>query len=624
MTNWNWKEHLLYVFFTVFILLQFFSLLFCSSAYGVGGADNITHFQIARYAFRHPELFLDLWGKPVYTTLCAPFAQLGFLAAKFFNVIAAVLATYLNYKIGKDLYPRSSFYVLVFTAFAPVYFMLSGSCLTEILFSLVLVASVYLFLKERMIFAAIVLSFLPLVRSEGFVVFPVFALAMILKQSYKSIPFLLFGSIVYSLIGYFVFHDFLWLIHKQPYSMGESIYGSGSLFHFIKHSHFIFGIPLLVILVPGLIIWCVSVLKNFSLKSEKTILFIIIVGSWLTYFAAHSYVWWKGTGGSLGLTRVMAGIVPFVALTGVQTIEKVIGSCRKKMLAQAGFGVLALLQIVLLFTQNKLIQKPDPTERLIKECADYLRFNEEGKKVFYFNPLLIHYLNLDPYDTKQCNWWVADKMQPSNSMEWGDVIVWDAHFGPNEGGVQLQALDEDPYLLKLKSFYPMEKVTVLGGYDYSVQVYKKSMQKNDTTLVADDYRQVLNFDNDISAQTKEIEGVRAWEINDMQEYSPSIIITPDRLTRYETFDISVTLSYRSLDSIQGDQVMLVFSLENGTQNLRYEKVDLVTTGNEWKEMELTLKMPANIPETSRMLVYVWNKDRKKLMIQQIEVKIKSY
>ena len=114
MANSNWKEHLLYAFFTVFILLQVFFLLFSSSAYGIGGADNIAHFQIARYAFSHPELFLDLWGKPVYTTLCAPFAQLGFLVAKFFNVIVAVVATYLNYRIGKELYPRSSFYVLIF------------------------------------------------------------------------------------------------------------------------------------------------------------------------------------------------------------------------------------------------------------------------------------------------------------------------------------------------------------------------------------------------------------------------------------------------------------------------------------------------------------------------------
>ena len=38
-------------------------LLFGKSEYGFGGADNINHYQIARYAFSNPELFFDLWGE---------------------------------------------------------------------------------------------------------------------------------------------------------------------------------------------------------------------------------------------------------------------------------------------------------------------------------------------------------------------------------------------------------------------------------------------------------------------------------------------------------------------------------------------------------------------------------
>src|SRR5690606_7021653 len=124
------------------------------------------------------------------------------------------------------------------------------------------------------------------------------------------------------------------------------------------------------------------------------------------------------------------------------------------------------------FTQNKLSLKADQTEQLVKKSADFIRVNEEGKKIFYFNPLLIHYLTINPYDITKCNWWVADTQQPSNTLEWGDLLVWDAHFGPNEGGVLLEALENDPYLKKIKSFYPVEKIVVLGGYDYSIQVFE--------------------------------------------------------------------------------------------------------------------------------------------------------
>jgi len=155
------QKHLIYTFFTSYILLQFYFLLFSESAYGYGGADNITHYQIAKYAFSRPELFLDLWGKPVFTTLLAPFTLFGFLTAKAFNLIVAVVTLWLSAKIAKRLFPGSELFVIVLIAFSPVYFQLAVSCLTEILFSFILVAAVYLFIQNRFVFSAVVLSFLP-------------------------------------------------------------------------------------------------------------------------------------------------------------------------------------------------------------------------------------------------------------------------------------------------------------------------------------------------------------------------------------------------------------------------------------------------------------------------------
>ena len=106
--------------------------------------------------------------------------------------------------------------------------------MTEILFSLVLILSFWLFFKEKYCWAAVVLSFLPFVRSEGIVIFPLFAIALFLNKKYLTVPFLAAGSLFYTLVGYPHFRDWLWVIHQTPYSMGQSIYGSGSLFHFCK------------------------------------------------------------------------------------------------------------------------------------------------------------------------------------------------------------------------------------------------------------------------------------------------------------------------------------------------------------------------------------------------------
>lgn len=626
MTNANkfLEKNLLYAFFTAYILLQVFLLLFSNSPYGFGGADNIGHYQISRFSFKYPQLFLDLWGKPVYTTLSAPFAQFGYRAAKAFNLVISVLTLLLSARIAKQLFPGSSLFTVVFIAFSPVYFLLTVSCLTEILFAFVLVAAVYLFIRNKYLLAAVVLSFLPLVRSEGIVILPVFVVALFLSKAYRSIPFLLFGMVFYSIIGYFVFDDILWLIHKLPYSLGESLYGSGSLFHFVKHSPSIFGIPLLILVVAGLVIWAFGIFKNFSFRNQNTIVFILIAGSWISYFAAHSYVWWKGTGGSLGLTRVMAGIVPLAALTGMKTFEFVRQKVKEKNFTYAVFSVFAVLQIVLLFTSHNLMLKADPTEQLIKKSADYIRFNEADKKIFYFNPLVVHYLELDPYDTQQCNWWVADKQQPSNTLEWGDLLVWDAHFGPNEGGVQLESLEKDPFLKKIKSFYPLEKITVLGGYDYSVQIYKKSTDKNDTVIISDSYEQVLSFEDYTDSRVKESDGVKVWEMDSTQEYSPNIVLSSTVVKRYEILDVTLTLDYKALQPLGKNEAMLVFSAENDGKSLHYNTADLVSTGSGFQQLQLNIRMSANIPDESRMLIYVWNNGKKRVQIEKIKVEVKSY
>lgn len=189
------NKQLLYGFLTLWFLFQFYILLFSESAYGYGGGDNITHFQIARYAFRYPQLFLDLWGKPVYTTLVAPFALFGFHAAKFFNLVVAVATLWLTARISERLYPGSGLFAAILLAFTPVFFHLTPSCLTEVLFAFVLTAAVYLFLHDRFELSAVVLSFIPYVRSEGIVLLPVFAAALLLKRSYRSLIFLAAGTL---------------------------------------------------------------------------------------------------------------------------------------------------------------------------------------------------------------------------------------------------------------------------------------------------------------------------------------------------------------------------------------------------------------------------------------------
>lgn len=617
------EKQLLYLFLAMLVIVQVFLMLKNENVFE--GTDNVTHYQIARYAFKYPHLFLDSWGKPVFTTLVAPFSQLGFHGAQMFNLAVAVLTLLLVFRLSNHIFKGGAIFTVVLTAFAPVYFLLMITCLTEVLFSFFLVAAVYLFAKNRLLLSAVALSFIPFVRTEGIVLFPVFMAAFLLKRNWPAIPFLLTGTLFYSVVGFFAFGDFLWIIHRFPYPTGESVYGSGELLHFVKKSNTIFGIPLILLIIDGLYFWLKEILKKFELKSETVILFILVAGSWITYFAAHSYVWWKGVGGSLGLTRVIGAVIPLAALTGVKAFQPLLG---KEVNRKKGIIVLSALtvaQVVLFFQQTRLPFKNGPVEKLITGAAEYVRQNFDDKKVYYFNPEFSFKMNRDPYDQTRCNWGIGDKLQPSNSMETGAILIWDAHFGPNEGRVSLEAVEKDPYLQKIKTFLPLEKVTVLGGYDYAIHIFEKVVKRNES-VESDVFTKNLDLNPETSSQVISLAGENVLEIEKGYEYSPNIVIYTDELAGKSVFEGELTVEFQSDEVIAEKDVLLVFSVENGKESLHYAAVPMVWNGGDsgWKQTKLATRFPAGVPAGTLIKMYIWNKNHKHIYVKSLNSRIVSY
>ena len=142
LTNKTLAPTVLLMIALVLIVLQLLST-------GVSGeTDSICHYQFARYAFTHPEFFLHHWGKPLYTILSAPLAQFGFTGTIAFNLFCGLLTSWFAYLIARRLEYRHAWVGIVFTVFTPGYLFTMYSGLTEILFSLVLIAAIYLFEKN--------------------------------------------------------------------------------------------------------------------------------------------------------------------------------------------------------------------------------------------------------------------------------------------------------------------------------------------------------------------------------------------------------------------------------------------------------------------------------------------
>ena len=441
-----------------------------------GGADNIAHFRISKYAFSYPHLFLDHWGKPLFTLLSSPFSQFGFNGLRFFNVITGILAAYLSFRVAHELKMKNPIIVVFFVIFSPLFFRLFFSGLTEILFSFVLILAVFFFIRKKFLFSTLVISFLPFVRTEGVIFFILWMVLLGFNKKWKNIPLLFSGTLIYSLIGWSYYRDILWVFHEMPYTGAGNIYGHGELLHFVNTADHIIGIPLIILFLFGLASYVRSFIKN-EFKTEKQVNEVFLVfGGVAIYFVAHSYVWWKGIGGSLGLVRVMACIIPLAVIIAARGANLLTEILPKRKIVQFLLPVFLVIIVTLTTIFGvKIPMKAGRQEKVLIKAAEWVKGSEFiHSKIYYYDLYFLHRLGVDPYNQEKCFEKLPDNEFPGKNIPAGSIVQWDAHYGPNEGRMPIERLMENDQFRLLKVFKPDEPFEVLGGKEYAVYLFEKN------------------------------------------------------------------------------------------------------------------------------------------------------
>ena len=462
-------------FVVVFLFVAVFVIFKTENSFG--GSDTISHYKIAHWAWKYPHLLLDSWGKPVFTLLISPWAQFGMNGARVYNVIIGLCTALLLWRLSFYLSIQHKWLGLFLVVFVPIYFISMFTSLTEVTFSFILILSVFLFYKDKMVWSAVVLSFLPFVRTEGAILFVLFIGAFALRKRYLAIPFLLTGFLVYSVAGWGYYHDFWWIVNQNPYSGNAvDIYGHGSLLHFIDKMPVILGYPVVILFLIGLIVIIVHWIKSDKWRLSKSVYFLLLVpGSFLLYLAAHSFVWWRGMGNSLGLIRVMAAVAPAASLTALVGMDWLLKSVQKfsRVLKLTVLSVFLIWIIMVGISTYLSAFSVSPTEKLLSETAIFIKHKQlDNNKIYYFDPYLAYKLGADPYSNQIIQWYPKGN-NPVAKLPGGCIVVWDAHFGPNEGREPLNDLLKNDAMGVVKIFRPKYPFKVLGGYDYSIYVFQK-------------------------------------------------------------------------------------------------------------------------------------------------------
>jgi len=414
-----------------------------------------------------------------------------------FNIILGLFTCYLTYLIARIRQYKDPWLLILFVCFAPMYTIMIVTGMTEILFGFALVFAAYLFFKENYFASSIIISFLPFIRNEGIIIIPVYLVVYVWYKKWKAIPFLLTGILLLSCIGTLYYNDLLWILHKWPYGNTSSIYGTGNLLHYVRNASKIMGIPLIILFITGLIFSLVRFFNGFSLKpSLKLTELTLIFGPLFIYFTGYSYAWWKGMSGSGGEFRVMTPIIPFFAIYALQGINMLVSP---RFINRWFKAIIYLIFLVLIIrTPFEIYQIPrhfSEPEKIIFKASQWLKQHVSGKGViYYFDPFIQHYLDINYYDQTLIRQFLPDPVNPGEKIPEGSFIAWDAHFGATQGMVSLASLINSPSLRLVKIFKPDNYFMVLGNNYYNIFIFRKD------TIVEKDYNfnqlNRLSFYND--------------------------------------------------------------------------------------------------------------------------------
>lgn len=441
-------------------LLVFVTLLFIGINTNTTGdaGDSVTHYLFSHYSFKYPQFFFHHWAKPVFVLLTSPFAQFGFKGIIVFNCICVTLSALLTYYTAKNLKIKNSWLVFVVILLSPLYFKLTFSGLTEYLFSLFLIYGIYLITKTKHFLGIIIISFLPLIRSEGLLILGVFGLYYLINKKFKLLPLLLTGQLIYTIAGAFYYEDILWVINRIPYASLGSPYGKGELLDFVHRLNYVIEKPIYVLLAIG----SLSILYSFfrhGLKNSNYIKELLILGSFLALFIAHTLFWWLGIFNSMGLPRVLIAVIPVIAiisLIGVQTITDRIKNTKINYLILIGITVI-ICYYPFTHRPEGVVFKKDmfvlEENRLIdEEVAPFLKKNlpsYSNNTTYFSHPYLSMSLDIDYFDSKKhrdMDFLLTDQ------LEKGTIIIWDEWFSVMEGKVNLEVLTEDESFELIQSF----------------------------------------------------------------------------------------------------------------------------------------------------------------------------
>jgi hypothetical protein len=439
--------------------------------------DTYLHYQISRYSLRHPELLLDMWGRPIFTLLTVPFSLFGLMGMRLFDIVAAVASAYVTYQTAKCLNKPNPEMSALFVLFSVLYIETVLSGLTEPLFNLVLISAIYLHVKGKTEWAAKVCSFSPFVREEGYILICAYATLLILKSRYSSLKYMIVGLIIFNSLGYLLTGQPAWLItsnthsrwilkeyydktpHKGPMhyigTLPENIGSATTAFMLI-------GFMAIIIEAAG------RKTRRVTFLDESIMLHALV----LVMLAFHTVIAMTNTFTSLGTIRYLVSTLPCMALIALDGYNIAFEALPRRKNAKTIFAAaVTLLVISGAFSQGRLpIRYSLEQQGFNKLYGWYASSNETGGPLYDRSPYLSYLIGLDPYDPDQSN---NIRITLERRPPPGSIIVWDSQHAKLDEKVPLDWFNKSSDYELLTRLDIGDKVLTTSREKFEIYAFKR-------------------------------------------------------------------------------------------------------------------------------------------------------
>lgn len=388
--------------------------------------DEIGHFLISRDAFHTPAHIFDTWGRTVNTLLYIIPAQFGLGVSRFLSLLFALATAFFTLKIARIFQIKLAFSVPLLLWCQPWFADLSYLCITQVPFSLIMIAGAYAYLKNRQTTAAFLIGILPLIRHEGIALIGLVFIYFLIKKDWLAagavfVPFILYNIVYFSFQGTWPFALYF---DAKP----NNIYGQGTWYHFLirlPHPRAV-GIPIILLVACSII----PLIKVFKTNVKASIIFVW----YFTYFLLHSIIYRFGLFASGGYKLFLLPLAPTLAIASAFGLQWIINKTlsyfkglpnSQKLFNAENFLVITFCTVCLIFALvNVKPHRLDSLDLAVKEATEWTHeYKIDHKDIIATHVFYYYFL---PLKVPPGTLW--EKFPPLSNLPPGTIVVWDDKY----------------------------------------------------------------------------------------------------------------------------------------------------------------------------------------------------